>query len=320
MAFSSYFLRKFLRSPREALHIVRVSGELSKYIVWKLYEVLENYGVIDSLQEKAWWEYPDKELAKFVIDTLVEEGYAEWIGDRVRIVSKPEKPRITTTEASDLIPAVDQALEALPRALIKGEKPNLAEMRAAYAKLLGNSAYRLTIEIAVEETGLNQLPEGAVIVDVHPRIGTSTVALLEMTRARVIVAEPFFDNVSIIERTVRLMGQQDRVKIVQLVPEELKLEEKVDAAFMADVLHWVFNPRLTINAVRECLKEDGFLSILQSVYSSAGLITCLPDYLMGAHRPPLKSEELRELLTGAGFRIKKWLESAGVVVARAEIK
>lgn len=320
MAFSSYFVRKFLRNPREALHVMRVSDELSKYTSWKLLEVLEEYNLLEPLQEKPWWEFPDKVLAKFVIDALVEEGYAKWVGDRAKIVSRPERPQITTKEASDLIPAIDHALSVLPRALETGEKPSIAEMRASHAKLLGNLAYRLMIEIAVEETGLNRLPEGAKIVDVHPRVGTSTVALLEMTKAHVIVAEPYPDNISIIERTARLLGQRDRITVVQTQPEDLKLQEKVDAVFMADILHWVFNPRLTLSAARECLKGDGFLSVLQSVYSSAGLITCLPDYLMGAYRPPPRSEELREFLSEAGFRVKRWEESAGVAVVRAEVR
>lgn len=320
MSFSSYFIRKFLRSPREALHVIRVSEELSKYITWKLVQILEEHGILDSLQEKPWWEHADKDLAKYVIDLLVEEGYAKWVGDRMKLVSKPERPHVTTLEASDLIPAIDYALSNLPRALETGEKPSLTEARAPYAKLLGNLAYRLTIEIAVEETGLNRLPETAKIVDVLPRIGTSTVALLEMTRAHVIAAEPHPENISVIERTVRLMGQQPRVTFVRYLPEELKLQEKVDAAFMADILHWVFNPRLALSTVRDCLKNGGFLAILQSVYSSAGLVTCLPDYLLGAYRPPPRSSELRELLEESGFRVKKWLESSGVVVARAEIR
>ncbi len=64
-----------------------------------------------------------------------------------------------------------------------------------------------------------------MIADIYPRIGTSTLTLLEMTKTR-IAAEPYPDNVEAIVRTIKLAGQEKRVTMIQSTPEEISLPEK----------------------------------------------------------------------------------------------
>ncbi|MCS7104988.1 MAG: class I SAM-dependent methyltransferase [Thermofilaceae archaeon] len=318
MALSSFMIRKILGNPREALRVLRVSNELSRYIVWRLYLTLDENGFLGMLQEQPWWKFADRDLARWVCDILVEEGYAKWMGDTIKVTGKPEHPTITTKEAADLVPVIERAMASIPKVLLTGEKPNLAAERAAYAKVIGNLAYRLMIEVTVKETGLNELNENNVIVDVLSRIGTSTMVLLETTRARIISVDPYRDNILVQEHALKVAGQADRVKLIQSAPEELELPEKADAVFMADILHWTPNPRLALNRAHKCILEDGFLSMIQSTYSSAGLVTCLPDYLLGAYRAPPTSRELRESLRNSGFKIEKWTEAFGIVIVKAK--
>lgn len=311
-------IRKILGNPREALRVLRVSNELSRYIAWKLYSTLDENGFLSTFQEQPWWKFADKDLAKWVCDVLVEEGYARWTGDTIKITGKPEHPTITTKEAADLVPVIEKALASIPKVLLTGNKPNLAAERAAYAKVIGNLAYRLMIDVTVNETGLNELSENSVIVDLLSRIGTSTMVLLETTRARIISVDPNRDNIQVQEHALKVAGQADRVKLIQSAPEELELPEKANAVFMADILHWTLNPRLTLSSARKCVLADGFLSMIQSTYSSAGLITCLPDYLLGAYRAPPTSRELRESLRTSGFKVEKWTEAFGIVIVKAK--
>ncbi|MEM1509098.1 MAG: class I SAM-dependent methyltransferase [Thermofilaceae archaeon] len=320
MSLSSYIFRKFIRDPREALRILRISEELERYTVWRLYNSLAESGYLSRLQEKPWWDFKDKDLAKWVCDILVEEGLAKRTGDMVKVIATPKQPAITTREVADLVPVIDRAMLALPQALETGAKPNLAEEKAAYAKTIGNLSYRLMVEIAVESTGLNKLSEKAVIADVYPRIGTSTITLLELTRARIIAVEPYTDNIEVASRVIRLAGQEKRVNFIQATPEEMRLPEKADVVFMADILHWIPNPHFALTRAHDSLNDKGFLSMIQSIYASTGLVTCLPDYFFGAIRPPPPDDELRELIEETGFKIVKWLESFGIVVVQAILK
>lgn len=319
MSLSSYIFRKFLSNPSEALRIKRAGDEIRNYAAWKLYSVLEEYGLVRLLQEQSWWEFRDKDLAKLVSDILVEEGIATRVGDRVRIVSKPEKPRITTQEAADIIPVFDYALRALPRALESGEKPSLSDVKPIYAKLLGNFAVKLEIEAAIDTAGIGKLGENAVIADIYPRIGVSTLALLEMTKSKIIVVEPYASNIDVIRGVVKISGGEERVTFIQSPLEEMKLPEKADAIFMAEVIHWVINPRLVMMRAGESLKPGGLLVIAQSLYSSAGLVSALPGYILGALALPPTSDQLSQMIKGAGFKIAKWLESLGVAIIVASL-
>lgn len=317
MAFSSYLLRKFFSSPSEALRIKRAGDEIRRYAAWKLYSVLEESNLLAELQEQPWWNFKDRDLARTVCEALVAEGLADWAGDVIRVRRAPQKPALTTKEAADLAPVFDKALLYLPHALRTGEKPPLSEVKAATAKLLDNFAVRLEIEAAIEETGLSSLSEGSVVADFLSRTGFSTMVLLERTRARIVVVDPYLENIEMVKRLVKLAGQEDRVSYVQASPEEAKLPEKVDAVFMAEAVHWSFNPSLALARAREALKRGGFLSIAQSVYSSTGLLAAVAGLLLGAVRPPPRSSELRELIKEAGFSLEKWSESLGVVLAKA---
>lgn len=300
------------------MRIKRASDELREYAAWKLYTVLEESGLLAKLQEQPWWSFRDRDLARVVCDALVAEGLADRVGDVIRAKAEPRKPAITTEEAADMVPVFDRAFLYLPRALETGERPPQSEVRAEAAKLLDNFAVRLEMEVGVEETGLSELGESAVVADFYPRAGASTVTLLERTRAKIVVVEPYRENLAVIERLVKLSGQGERVSHVQAPLEEVKLPQKVDAVFMAEVIHWTFNPRLALARARENLKEDGFLAIAQSTYSSTGLLACVAGLLLGAVRPPPTGGELREIIREAGFSIEKWLEAAGVAIARAE--
>ncbi|MEM2218232.1 MAG: hypothetical protein QW731_07660, partial [Thermofilaceae archaeon] len=86
MSLSSYIFRKFIRDPREALRILRISEELERYTVWRLYNSLAESGYLSRLQEKPWWDFKDKDLAKWVCDILVEEGLAKRTGDMVKVI------------------------------------------------------------------------------------------------------------------------------------------------------------------------------------------------------------------------------------------
>jgi hypothetical protein len=317
VAFSSYLLRRFFANPGEALRIKRAGDEVRAYAVWKLYEVLEGSGLLAKLQEQPWWSFGDRDLARVVCDTLVAEGLADRAGDVIRVKRRPQRPAITTREAADFAPVFDRAFLYLPRALETGEKPPQSEVRAEMAKLLDNFATRLEMEVAVEETGLSKLGEGAVIADLYPRSGASTMVLLERTRARVIAVDPYRENLAMVERLVKLAGQEARVSYVQAPLEEAKLPEKVDAVFMAEVVHWTFNPRLALARARENMKREGFLAVAQSTYSSLGLPAAAAGLLLGALAPPPASGELRGMIREAGFSIEKWLESLGVVIAKA---
>uniref|UniRef100_A0A7C4FBM8 Methyltransferase domain-containing protein n=1 Tax=Thermofilum pendens TaxID=2269 RepID=A0A7C4FBM8_THEPE len=186
------------------------------------------------------------------------------------------------------------------------------------ARLLGGFGVRLEFEAAVEVSGLDKLPEGAVVLDVFPRVGTSTTTLLEQTRVIILVAEPYPENLEVLESIVRLQRVEDRVKLMLVAPlESLKLQERVDAVFMEEVLHWTPSPQLVLKAVRNQLKQGGFLALAQTVYSSLGMKMGLIGYLLGALRPPPTSSELRSVLRVSGYRVEKWFESMGVVLARA---
>lgn len=317
MSLSSYIFRKFLSNPSEALRLRRAGNEIKDYATWKLYSVLEEYGLLQVLQERPWWEFKDRDLAKLISDILVEEGTANRVGDRVKIVSEPKKPQITTQEAADMVPVFDNAIQALPQALENGEKPSLSDVKPIYAKLLGNFAVKLEIESAIESTGIDKLGENTVIVDIYPRIGVSTLALLEMTRSKIIVVEPYASNIDVIKGMVKISGGENRVTFMQSPLEEMKLPEKADAVFMAEVIHWTMNPRLVMMRARESLKPEGLLVIAQSLYSSTGLVAALPGYILGALTLPPTSDQLRELIEGAGLKINKWLESLGVAIALA---
>ncbi|MEM2187279.1 MAG: methyltransferase domain-containing protein [Thermofilaceae archaeon] len=317
MSLSSYILRRFLSNPREALRIKKAGDELRAYAVWRIYTQLELEGILQSLQTQAWWSYRDQVLAKLLCDALVEEGLAAWEGDRIKLKRSPEKPAITTIEAADMVPVIDRAAEALPRALLLGEKPSRDKTQALTAKLLDNFAVKLEFEAAIEEAGLGKLDQNSTIADIHPRVGTSTLTLLEQTKARVVVIEPYRDNIEIIRRLVELHGQEGRVSFIPSTPEEALLPEKVDAAFMGEVAHWIPSPRLALANVRRMLKDDGTLAIAQTTYSSLGLIMSLPGYLLGALQAPPESGELRRMLTNSGFKVEKWLESMGVALVKA---
>ena len=207
MAFSSYLLRKFLSSPGEALRIKRAGDEVREYAAWKLYSVLEESGLLAKLQERPWWSFKDRDLTRIVYDALVAEGLADRSGDLIKVKKAPRRPAITTKEAADLAPVFDRAFLYLPHALETGERPAQSEVRAAMAKILDNFATRLEMEVAVEEAGLSKLGEDAVIADFYPRAGASTAALLE-TRAKTVVVEPYRENLALIERLVKLTGQE----------------------------------------------------------------------------------------------------------------
>jgi len=317
VAFSSYLLRKFITNPGEALRIKRAGDEVREYAAWKLYSVLEESGLLAKLQEQPWWSFKDRDLARTVYDALVAEGLADSSGDLIRIRRAARRPAITTKESADLAPVFDQAFLYLPHALETGERPAQSEVRAAMAKILDNFATRLLMEVAVEETGLSKLGEDAAIADFYPRAGASTAVLLERTKAKIVVVEPYRENLAIIERLVKLTGQEERVSYVQAPLEGVKLPQRVDVVFMAEVIHWTFNPRLALARARENLKEGGFLAVAQSVYSSLGLLAAAAGLLLGAVAPPPASDELRRMIREAGFSIEKWLESLGVVVAKA---
>lgn len=313
-----YAVRTFLRNPSKALLVYRVTRELRRYTVWRLYDALESSGLLSRLQEQPWWEFADRDLARWVCDILVENGCAVWSGDAIRVASPPRPCRVMTREAADMLAVIDRAVSLIPSIVETGGKPSLAEYRAEYAKTVGNFAHRLAIEVCLEETGVAELLEGSTVLDVMAKIGAATFALLEMTGARVIAVEPLPENVEVLARAVKLAGQEERVTIVQVQPEQLKLSEKVDAAVMADTIPYLLNPGLALRRVRENLKERGFLAVYQCLYSGTGLTAFLPHYVFGANRPPPRSSELRELLRESGFTITKWLEEMGVAVVRAE--
>lgn len=313
-----YAMKTFLRNPSKALLVYRVTRELKRYTVWKLYNELAESGLLDRLQERPWWEFADKDLAKWVCDILVENGCAVWAEDSIKVTTPPKPYRVMTREAADMLAVIDRAVSLAPSIVETGKKPTLAEYRAEYAKTVGNLSHRLAIEICLEETGVADLAEGCRVVDVMAKIGAATFTLLELTGAYVIAVEPLTENVEVLEKAVRLAGQADRVTIVQARPEVLKLPEKVDAAVMADIVPYLLNPGLALRRVRENLRENGFLAIYQCLYSGAGLTAFLPHYVFGANRPPPHSSELRELLEDSGFTITKWLEEMGIAVIRAE--
>lgn len=313
-----FLLAKALTDPREAMRLIRIANEFEGYFVWRVYSALDEANVIQLLQQRPWWEFPDKELARMTEDIFVEKGYAVRKGDVVVFKNvRPPRPAVTS-EAADAIPVIDRAASALARALATGEKPNLLEERAYYAKLLAIETYKLLVDITIEVTELSRLSEGQVILDVMPRVGTSLMSLLERTRARIIAVEPLASNISVITNTLKLTGQLDRVVILQSQPEAIKLPEKVDAAFMAGVLHWTNNPRFALARVRENLKESGFLSVYQPCYEAGGLILSLLHYLYGAVRPVPTKDEAQELVRQAGFKITKSVGSRGFLALRAE--
>lgn len=291
--------------------------EINSYIVWRLYTTLRETELLQKLQEKPWWEFADKDLARWVCDILVEKGYARRSGDVISVSSAPERPHITTMDAADLAPIVDRVMTLLPRALETGDKPNLFEERAYYSKLAGSLVYKTMLGAAIEELGLIGLGSEAVVADVFSRIGTSVMALLEMTPARVIAVEPQPENIEAIKRTVRLSGQENRVSIVQASPEEMVLPEKVDVVFMANVIHWIMNPRLALTRARENLKEKGSVRIVQQVYEGTGLTVPLIHYFFGAVRPPPTKEELVRLIREVDLKVEKQLGSFGIVALRA---
>lgn len=291
--------------------------EINSYIVWRLYTTLRETELLQKLQEKPWWEFADKDLARWVCDILVEKGYARRSGDVISVSSAPERPHITTMDAADLAPIVDRVMTLLPRALETGDKPNLFEERAYYSKLAGSLVYKTMLGAAIEELGLIGLSSEAVVADVFSRIGTSVMALLEMTPARVIAVEPQPENIEAIKRTVRLSGQENRVSIVQASPEEMVLPEKVDVVFMANVIHWIMNPRLALTRARENLKEKGSVRIVQQVYEGTGLTVPLIHYFFGAVRPPPTKEELVRLIREVDLKVEKQLGSFGIVALRA---
>ncbi|MCS7104978.1 MAG: class I SAM-dependent methyltransferase [Thermofilaceae archaeon] len=317
MSLSSYILRRFLRNPREALRIKRAGDEIKEYIIWRLFNQLQSEDILRDLQTQAWWNFKDGVLAKLVCDILVDEGLAKRRGDFIEVTGSPSRPSITTKEAADMVSVIDNAIEALPGALVAGEKPSREEVKAMSAKLLDNFAVRLEFEAAVEAFGLDSLSSDATIVDVYPRVGASTLTLLEHTKARIIVVEPFSENLELVKRLVNLQGQQERVSYVLSTPEGAELGEKVDVVFMGEVIHWTLNPRLALSSCRKMLREDGFLAMAQTVYSSLGKIVSLAGYVLGAIQPPPTSDELREMLASAAFRVDKWLESLGVALVRA---
>ncbi|MEM0024360.1 MAG: methyltransferase domain-containing protein [Thermofilaceae archaeon] len=317
MSLSSYILRKFLSNPREALRIKKAGDEIREYAVWRIYTQLEMEGILQSLQTQAWWSFKDQVLAKLLCDALVEEGLAAWEGDRIKLKRSPEKPAVTTIEAADMLPVIDRAAEALPRALLLGEKPSRDKTQALTAKLLDNFAVKLEFEAAIDEAGLGSLKPGSTIADIHPRVGTSTLTLLERTKASIVVIEPYQENIEITRRLVELHGQESRVSFVHSTPEEAELPEKVDAIFMGQLVHWIPSPRLAIANARRMLKDNGILAMAQTTYSSVGLIMSVPGYLLGAVQAPPESGELRRILTGSGFKIEKWLESLGIALVKA---
>uniref|UniRef100_A0A7C3SKK0 Uncharacterized protein n=1 Tax=Thermofilum pendens TaxID=2269 RepID=A0A7C3SKK0_THEPE len=174
MSFSSYLLRRFVRNPGEALRIKRASEELSDYVAWKLYTQLQESGLLRVFEEKPWWGFRDRDLARLVQDILVEDGLAKRLGDTIRAVKAPRRPEITTKEAADMLAVLDKALQILPEVIESGEKPEYSKVKALTAKLVGSFGVRLEFEAAVEVSGLDKLPEGAVVLDVFPRVGTST--------------------------------------------------------------------------------------------------------------------------------------------------
>jgi len=317
VSLSSYILRRFLRNPSEALRMKRAADEVREYIVWKLHTVLERENLFSHLATQPWWSLADKQLAKIVGDVLAEEGFAKWQGDVLVMKDFPKKPTITTAEAADMVPLIDRALEFLPIALLTGAKPSEEEARALKAKILDNFAVRLEFESAIEVAELDKLGREAVIADVFPRIGASTLTLLEQTVAKVVVIEPHAQNLETIKSLIKLHQLEERVSYVLNPLERISLDKPVDAVFMGETIHWLSNPRLTLASIRSILKPGGILAIAQSLYSSVGLAASLPGYLVGALRPPPTSDELRDLLRGAGFKVDKWLESMGVALVRA---
>ncbi|MCS7104987.1 MAG: class I SAM-dependent methyltransferase [Thermofilaceae archaeon] len=315
----SYILRKFLSDPGEALQMWKRAREVDSYVTWRLYTTLKETGLLQKLQEKPWWEFADRDLARWVCDILVEKGYARRSGDVISVSSAPERPQITTMDAADLAPVVDRVMTLLPRALETGEKPNLFEEKAYYSKVAGSLVYKAIIEAAIEEMGLSRLSSEAVVADVFSRIGTSVMTLLEMTPARVIAVEPQPENIEVIKRTVRLSGQENRVSFVQASPEEMVLPEKVDVVFMANVIHWIMNPRLALVRARENLKEKGSVRIIQQVYEGTGLTVPFIHYFFGAVRPPPTKEELIRLIRDVNLKVERQLGSFGIVALRATL-
>ncbi len=127
MSLSSYIFRKFLSSPAEALRLRRVGTELKNYIVWRLYTSLAESGCLSKLQERPWWSFKDKDLARLASGILAESGPAKRTGEAIQVTSLPEKTVIATQDAADLIPVIDRGMLALPQALEAGVKPNLPE-------------------------------------------------------------------------------------------------------------------------------------------------------------------------------------------------
>lgn len=310
-------MRRFLRNPSEALRIKRAGDELRDYIVWKLYSVLERENLFSELETRPWWSFPDKQLARLVGDVLAEGGVTRWQGDTLVFSNYPKRPTITSKEAADMLPVIDKAMEALPAALLLGSKPRFEEVRPVAAKILDNFAVRLEFETAVEVAGLDELESGATVADIFPRVGASTLTLLENTNARVIVVEPFAENVEVIKSLVRLHHLEDRVSYVVTPLDRIALETQVDAVFMGECIHWLPTPSFVLAQVRKLVKPGGVLAMAQTVYSSLGLAVSLPGYLIGALRPPPSSEELRNLIETSGFEVNKWLESLGVALVRA---
>ncbi|MCS7104004.1 MAG: class I SAM-dependent methyltransferase [Thermofilaceae archaeon] len=318
MPLFSYAVKTFLKNPSRALRVFRVTRELQKYTVWKLYETLEVTGTLARLQEQPWWEFADKDFAKWVCEILVSNGCAEWNGDMVEVLSPPKPCSVTTPDVADMMPVINRAIALVPEILEKGEKPPLSKYRAEYAKTLGNLAHRLAIEVCIEETGLTELPQGAKVLNVPAEVGVATFALLELTRAHVLAVDPMLENVEALKKALKLTGGEERVIVLHAPPEKLTLPEKGDAVLMADAIPYLLNPRLTLMRVRENLSKEGFLAIYQCLYSGTGLTAFLPHYVFGAYKPPPKGDELRELLRQTGFRIVKWLEEQGIAVVRAE--
>ncbi|MEM1517286.1 MAG: class I SAM-dependent methyltransferase [Thermofilum sp.] len=318
MPITPFLLAKFFSDPKEAMRLLRIASEFENYSVWRMYSALQESQLLRQLQEKPWWEFPDKDLARNLGDIFVYKGYAAWKGDALVFKSSPARPTVSTSEVADLIPVIDKVAQMLPRALLTGEKPSLIEDRAYYSKLLGSAAHKVLTDITIEVTGLPTLSESAVIVDLLPRAGLSTLSLLERTRARIVAVEPLPQNIELIKNLVKLVGQQERVVIVQSSPEAMKLPEKVNAVFASSVMHWVSNPHLVLTRVRENLREDGFLAVYQPCYEGGGLILSLFHYFFGAVRVVPKSSEVQELIRQAGFKITKATGSRGFLALRAE--
>lgn len=300
------------------MRLLRAESEFENYSVWRFYSALEESNTLEKLQSKPWWEFPDRDLAKNIGDIFVYKGYATWRGDTLSFRSSPTRPIVSTSEVADLVPVIDRVAQALPRALLTGEKPNLIENRAYYSKLLGCLVHKMIIDIAIELTGLSKLGEYNVVADLIPHVGASTLSLLERTRARVVAVEPISQNVEAIRSMVKLVGQQERVVVVQSLIEALRLPEKVDAVFASNLVNWTSNPQIALLRARENLKDDGFLALYQACYEGGGLILSLMYYFFGALRVMPSKNDLREMVKQAGFKITRAVGSRGFLVIRAE--